>query len=427
MRMKLNRSSQLILVAAAGLLAASLVTACSQLTQTLTVDFVYVLSSKAAGANQYGEINVFEINSESGKMRQIPTSPFPSAGRNPVAEATSSDYQNLFVVNQDDNTIVQFVIGTDGKLYPFNTVNTPGIYPLAIAATKSNLFVVDTYEPLPLCSTADPCPGSVGVFPLAAGGSSSSAPCTATVCIGSPAVNSAVNSDFWPLALSGANASHVIVPTAINALASGAYLYVTAYDSSVTPSVGYVFGFSIGSGGVLTPLSGSPFAAGVQPSGIASDPTSAYVYVTDYVKGDVLGYSLSAGNLSPLAGSPYPAGNQPSAIVVDPSYPFAYVTNSLDATVEAYSISSGKLTYLGSSTSPVAYSTGLQPVAMGIDPSTNHFLFTLNFLENTVSDFELSTTNGTLLDAQGSPYVTDAQPTAVTAVPHNGTGAGVQQ
>ena len=64
---------------------------------------------------------------------------------------------------------------------------------------------------------------------------------------------------------------------------------------------------------------------------------------------------------------------------------------------------------------------------MGIDPSTNHFLFTLNFLENTVSDFELSTTNGTLLDAQGSPYVTDAQPTAVTAVPHNGTGAGVQQ
>ncbi len=71
-------------------------------------------------------------------MRQIPTSPFPSAGRNPVAEAVSADYQNLFVVNQDDNTIVQFVIGSDGKLYPYNTVNTPGIYPLAIAASKSN-------------------------------------------------------------------------------------------------------------------------------------------------------------------------------------------------------------------------------------------------------------------------------------------------
>ncbi len=57
--------------------------------QTLTVDFVYVASAKAAGADNYGEINVFEINSESGRMRQIPTSPFPSAGRNPVAEAVS--------------------------------------------------------------------------------------------------------------------------------------------------------------------------------------------------------------------------------------------------------------------------------------------------------------------------------------------------
>ncbi len=165
MRMMLSRSSQLLLAAAACLLAATLVTGCTQLTQTLTVDFVYVASSKASGANNYGLIDVFEINSESGKMRQIPASPFPSAGRLPVAEATSADNQNLFVVNEDDNNIVQFVIGTDGKLYPFNTVNTPGIFPLAIATSKSNLFVVDLYQPLPICSDADPCSGSIAVYP----------------------------------------------------------------------------------------------------------------------------------------------------------------------------------------------------------------------------------------------------------------------
>ncbi len=125
MRMKFSRSSQLVLVAAASLLVATFVTAC----ETLTVDFVFVACSRAAGANSYGELDVFEINSESGRMRQIPTSPFPSEGRDPVAEAVSADYQSLFVVNQDDNTIVQFVIGSDGKLYPFNTVNTPGILP----------------------------------------------------------------------------------------------------------------------------------------------------------------------------------------------------------------------------------------------------------------------------------------------------------
>lgn len=421
MRMKFSKSSQLVLVAAASLLVATFVTAC----ETLTVDFVFVACSKAAGANNYGELNVFEINSESGRMRQIPTSPFPSEGRDPVAEAVSADNQNLFVVNQDDNTIVQFVIGIDGKLYPNTTVNTPGIFPLAIAANKSNLFVVDTYQPLPLCSTADPCSGSIAVFPLTTGStsnSSTSGTCSATVCPGPAATNTAVGGQYWPLLLSGANSSHVIVPTAVNVLGSGSYVYVTAYDSSVTPSVGYVFGFSVGSGGVLTPLSGSPFAAGVRPSSIASDSSSTYVYVTDYAKGNVRGYTVgSTGALTALPSSPFAAGNQPTGVVVDPSYAYAYVTNSTDDTVTAYSTSSGVLTSIGT------YATGLQPVAIGVDPSTNHFLYTANFLDNTVSGFELSATNGSLLDTQFSPYTTNSQPVAVAAIPHNGTGGGVQK
>jgi 6-phosphogluconolactonase (cycloisomerase 2 family) len=411
MRMKFNRSSQLVLVSVVSLLAAGLVTACG----TLTVDFVFVTSARAAGPNNYGEVNVFEVNSESGFMRQIPTSPFPSGGRNPVAEAPSADSTTLYVINQDDNTIVQFIVGNDGKLYPYNTVNTPGIYPLAIAANKSNVFVVDTYQPLPLCSTADPCSGSVAVYPLTAATSNT------PIGLGTPATNPAVSAQFWPLTLTGANASHVILPTAVNVLGSGAYVYVAAYDSSVTPSAGYVFGFSVGSGGVLTAVPGSPFAAGDQPSAIASDGKSAYVYVTDSVRGDVLGYAVgSTGALTTLSGSPYPAGNDPTGVVVDPTYAYAYVSNSTDATVTAYSMSSGVLTRIGS------YATGLQPVALGVDPSTNHFLFTVNFLDNTVSDFELSATAGTLLNAQFSPFGTSAQPVAAAAIPHNGTGGGVQ-
>jgi 6-phosphogluconolactonase len=398
----------LVLVAAASLLAATLITAC----ETLTVDFVFVTSAKAAGAENYGEIDVFEINSESGRMRQIPTSPFPSAGRNPVAETVSADNQDLFVANQDDNSIVQFIIGTDGKLYPYYTFNTPGIYPLAVTANKANLFVVDTFQPLPLCSNADPCSGSIAVFPLLV--ASGSTPVT----VGQPAVNPAVNGSYWPLTLSHAPAD-VIVPTAVNALGNGNYVYVSAYDSSVTPNIGYIFGFAVGSGGVLTPLGNSPLLAGVKPSAIASDPTSSYVYVTDFASGNVRGYSVSSGNLTQLAGSPYPSGNQPSAIAIDPAYSYAYVANSLDATVTAFSISNGVLNRIGS------FTTGLQPVALGVDPSTNHFLYTVNFLDNTVSGFVMTTATGSLLDSQLSPYATNAQPTAVVAVPHNGTGAGV--
>ncbi len=421
MRMKLNKSSQLVLVSAAGLLVASLLSACSQFTQTLTVDFVFVASSKAAGPNNYGEIDIYEVNSESGRMRQIPASPVPSDGRYPVAETVSADNKNLFVVNQDDNNIVQFVIGNDGKLYPFNTVNTPGVFPLAIAANATNLFVVDTYQPLPTASPAHPCSGSIAAYPLSAATS------TAPVGIQPPAVNPTLSSNYWPLALPGANTDptactssfHILVPTGVTVLASGADVYVSAYDSTVTPNVGYIFGFSVGTGGVLTPLAGSPVAAGTLPSAIASDAAGKFVYVTDYTQGKVLGYSVASGALTPLAGSPFPAGNAPSAIVIDPSFAFAYVANSTDSTITAYSIGSGALTRLGN------YTTGLQPVAMGIDPSTNHFLYTANFLGNTVNGFQLSQTAGTLLDAQLSPFAANDQPTAVAAIPHNGTGGGV--
>jgi len=403
--MKFNKSGQLLLVSAASLLVAGLVTACG----TLTVDFVFVSSSKAAGPNNYGELNVFEVNSESGFMRQIPTSPFPSGGRNPVAEAVSADHQNLYVVNQDDNTIVQFIIGNDGKLYPETTTNTPGIFPMAVAVTGSNLFVVDTYQPLPTCSTAAPCSGSVAAYPIqAAIGTGSTAVPAGT--LGAAAANGGIN--YWPLALAGKNAADVLAPTGIAALPSGAEIFATAYDTTVNGGAGYIFAYTVGSGGVLAPAAGSPWAtgAGTHPSSAAVDPTGTYLYVTDSANGSVLGYTIASG--APLAGSPFPAGNQPSAMVVDPTSNYAFVTNTGDSTVTAYSTSNGALKRLG------AFTTGLQPVAIGLDPSTNHFLYTANFLGNNVSGFELTTTNGPLINTQNTPYASNAQPTAVAAIPH---------
>jgi 6-phosphogluconolactonase len=413
MRMKLNKSSQLVLVSAGGLLAAALVTACSQITETKTVDFVYVASSKAAGPNNYGEINIFEINSDSGKMRQIPASPVPSGGRYPVSEAVTTDYSSLFVANHDDNSIVQFVIGTDGKLYSFNTVNTPGVFPVSIAASTSNLFVADTYQPLPSCSTASPCSGSIAVFPLTAATS------TVPTAIGPPAVNSSISAQYWPLTLAS-KPSDVIVPTAVTVLPSGNFAFVTAYDSTATPYVGYIFAFAVGTGGVLTPVGGSPFAAGTQPSALASDPKGDYLYATDYAANQVLGYSVSAGALTPLSGSPYPAGTAPSAIVIDQAYNYAFVAASTDSSITVYSISSGVLSRLGS------YGVGLQPVAIGVDPSTERYIFTANFLGNNVSGFQLQQADGTLFLSQGTPFVSNNQPTAVAAIPHNGTGGGIQ-
>jgi 6-phosphogluconolactonase len=414
MRMKLNKSSQLVLVSAAGILAATLVTACSQITETKTIDFVYVASSKAAGADNYGEINIFEINSESGKMRQIPASPVPSGGRYPISEAVSTDYTNLFVANHDDNSIVQFAIGTDGKLYSYNTINTPGVFPVSIATSKDNLFVVDTFQPLPSCSVAAPCSGSIAVFPLSAVSGSTQ------ITMGAAATNTNVSGQYWPLTLA-ATPTDVIVPTGVAVQPSGKFVFVTAYDSTVTPHLGYVFVFSVGAKGVLTPVAGSPFAAGAQPSAIASDATGNYVYATDYARNQVLGFSVSAGGaLATLSGSPYPAGTAPAAVVVDQAYNYAFVANSTDSSITMYSSNAGVLTRLGN------YSVGLQPVAIGVDPSTQRFIFTANFLGNNVSGYQLQKADGSLLLSQGTPFPSNSQPTAVAAIPHNGTGGGIK-
>ena len=418
MRMKFNKPSQLLLVSAASLGVAGLMTACSQLTATLTVDFVYVTSAKAAGADNYGEVDVFEINSESGRMRQIPSSPFPSGGRNPVAEAVSPDNTNLYVVNQDDNSIVQFAIGSDGKVYPQNTVNTPGVFPQSVSVAKSNLFVADTYQPLPTCSPAAPCSGSIAVFPIL--GSSGSIPAGklaaavnngATYCSGGSSASTYAAGDYWPL-LNGCTGD-VVAPTGINALSTGANAYVSAYDS--TNSHGYVFGFSVGSDGTLAQL-GPPLdlGPGVHPSAITSDPTGAFLYVTDIANAQVFGFAISSGNLTSLAGSPYKTGSQPASIAIDAAGKFAMIVESQDSTVSTYSINTGVLARVGSS------ATGLQPVAVGIDPRLNKYVYTANFLGNNVSGFALNQ-DGSMLNTQNSPFTANANPTAVAAIPHNGS------
>lgn len=409
MRMKLNKPIQLLAISAASLAAAAFMSACA----TLTVDFVYVTCAKAAGPNNYGEVNVFEINSQSGRMRQIPTSPFFSGGRNPVAEAVAPDQGSLYVVNRDDNTIVQFQIGTDGKLYPQNTVNTPGIFPVSVAASKGFLFVADTYAPLPTCSPASPCSGSVAVFPiLTASQAGALKPAQPANTLGAPVVNTAISASYWPLALPGAAAADIFVPTAINVAGSGAYVYVAGYDS--TSNAGYVFGFAPGSDGTLSALPGFPVQVGTHPSGLASDSAGSYLYVTDSAQNAAYGFQIAGGALTPLSGSPYATGSQPAAIVLDATAKFAIVANTQDSNVTVYSVRSGSLNRLGT------YTTGTQPVAIGIDPSLNQYIYTANFLGNTVSGFQLNLSDGSLLNSQFSPSASNPNPTAVAAITHNG-------
>src|SRR6516164_2279178 len=78
-------------------------------------------------------------------------------------------------------------------------------------------------------------------------------------------------------------------------------------------NVNSISGFSINATGALTPVSGSPFATGTSPIGIAVDPAGKFVYAANANSKNVSGYSIntSTGALTPVPGSPFTAGSHP--------------------------------------------------------------------------------------------------------------------
>ncbi|MBS1801459.1 MAG: beta-propeller fold lactonase family protein [Acidobacteria bacterium] len=106
--------------------------------------------------------------------------------------------------------------------------------------------------------------------------------------------------------------------TSDNALAinsTGAYLYIAR--SGTNGGLGV---YTIGAGGVLNSIAGSPFAAGNQPSSVVIDSTGKYVYVANRGDSNISGYSIGTGSsLTALSGSPYASGTGVTSLGVDKS------------------------------------------------------------------------------------------------------------
>jgi 6-phosphogluconolactonase (cycloisomerase 2 family) len=402
--MKFSKLSQLFLVSGIGLLVAVLLSACD----IVTVDYVYVASSVGAGSSGNGQIDIFAADSASGALRPIDTT-VSSGGVKPISMTVDTAYANLYVANAGSNSIVHFAIGLDGGLTQKDAV-TLSTTPVAIAvnAAGTYLYVISGTTSATLTE-----------YPLSSGAIGSAPTASTSLNVG----------------------SDTIIATGISVLADSSAVFVSAYDQSAynpgctptppattcitsTANPGWVFGFSV-SKGALTSASGSPWKAGIKPSAIAAEPTHHFVYVTDFASNQMIGYTiLDEGtpqvtlNFFPVG--PFMTGNEPSAITINPSGMFIYVTNELDNTVSAYAISlasgipSSVINVIGSPTN----STDSQPNDLIVDPALGRFVYTTNYLGNSISGFVLDPTSGSLKATQSTPYPTDSKPTAITAIPH---------
>jgi 6-phosphogluconolactonase len=139
------------------------------------------------------------------------------------------------------------------------------------------------------------------------------------------------------------------------------YLYIARSGTN-----GGVAVYSIGSGGSLTPVTGTPFAAGSGTFSVALDSTGTYVYAANRTDGTVSGYTIVPSttvlglSLTPLSGSPYTSGTGAQSIGIDATNKYllaAAVGGAPDLTMYSFDITvPGKLIPATS-------------VATGVDPA----------------------------------------------------------
>lgn len=408
--MKFNKVSQLVLVSAIGLAVATLLSGCL----IVTIDYIFVACSASNTSGSNGQIETYAVDAETGALRPV-DSIVPSGGTQPVAMVVSSDYANLYIANQGNDSIVHFSVAYDGTLTKKDSVTTTTApVSIALSVAHNYLYVVSGTTSATLTEYSLGSDGSIG----------------AQVAQESLVVPGYSGDTVLATGVTVIPNSQGLT-TAPNVYA----VYATVWDQSaynpggtVTSSAnpGWVFGFTVGSNGVLAPSTDSPYLAGVRPTAVIADPTDRFVYVTDFASNELIGYTIEGGGqLDFMVAGLSKTGNEPTAVVVDPRGAFIYVANSLQATVSAYNIAlptgipSAAVNVSGSTVD----ATDTDPVAMLVDPGLGRYVYTANYLGNSVSGFRLNPNTGVLTVTQDTPYPTGANPTAIAAVPHGNHAA----
>jgi 6-phosphogluconolactonase (cycloisomerase 2 family) len=407
--MKLNTIGRATLASIVSLAVGLGITACSR---DYVLAYVYATTAKplAAGSNN-GGVSAYAVDYQTGSLVPLADSPL-AAGKNPVTLVAAPNGLSLYVVNHDDSTVMQFSIGTDGKLYLKNTINITGSFPTAAAIDTAGkfLYVTFTYQLGPggqqLYSPASPGPGGITVFPINADGGLGTA--------------STVNVGTNPVAI------------AISPVTASAPSYVYVVDQEASPNA-TVLGFAQNaSTGALTPTPGTVittvagktvatgYGAGVTPSAIAADASSRFVYVTDQATNQVFGNGIGAGGtLVPMNTGPVPTGQLPVAVTVDPRAKFLYVANNTSGSVSAYAIDQASGAPVGTAGS-TSTTVGPRPNCVAIEPALGRYLYTSNNLDNSISALKLDPHTGALTQVQNTPFPSSGLPTCVVAV-RNGT------
>ena len=202
--------------------------------------------------------------------------------------------------------------------------------------------------------------------------------------------------------VTSSNVASVVVSCVPVSTGSGKFGYVTNGGSN------NISAYSINATtGAMTPVAGSPFAAGTGPSAIAISPSGKFLAVGNLNSHNVSVYAIDSGSgvLTPIAGSPFATGLTPTSLSFSTTGNFLYAVNIQSETLSAFAVNavSGVLTAVAGSPFAAGPLSSTLPSAIVVEP-TGKFALVANQLGNSVSVFNIDAATGALSHAAGSPF-----------------------
>jgi 6-phosphogluconolactonase len=312
---------------------------------TNTGDYLYV----GNGNDTY--IAGFGLNS-SGALSVLSGSPYNNGV---AAQSLAVTPANTFLYAGTTNGIYAYAINSNGSI----TVQNSG------SAVAQDMVATQMQV------------DSTGNYLLASGfGTSIAAQAIGIYTIDtSTGLLTAVGGSPIPLYTGNGSTPAVVTPTGLLITPNNSYVYVSLGSLGVQI-------LTLGTGGALaagsTPSLLTPISTSTSPSdaGLASDPLSAFLFVAEINSGLRVLSIGTGGSLKEVSGSPYAVGTGPTGVILDATGSYVYVANKGSNNISAFTLTaaSGKLTAVAGS--PFS-SGGVQPIAL-VNDNSKQFVAVIN-------------------------------------------------
>ena len=253
-------------------------------------------------------VRAYQINQTTGALTQAPGSPFP-AEINPQSVTVDLSGRFVYVANGYHNS--------NGTISAYSVDQNTG----SLTPVSGSPFTV----PIDQSKSTFPGPGTMPRSVTVHGTSSGQQALY---------VADSFQNDIWAYDIDAATGTLALTtaspysvpgsPFSLMAQTGGQFIYASNQNPN-NPSTGSVAGYSIDAfTGFLTAIPGSPVVAGPVPVSVAVEPAGRFVYTANqgsYMNnyaGTVSAYSTDAhsGALTPVPGSPFAVGQEPTSVTV---------------------------------------------------------------------------------------------------------------